>query len=277
MNRWMKAALRRSMPFVALAIGAAALATPANAYLTQSWNGYKWSRTGPLAIQLGDNVSSTWDSYLSRAATLWSADQHIDFVLGTGRTSASTCSPVYGTVQACSANYGATGWLGYATVWTSGGYIVEATVKLNDYYFSQTKYNTTAWRDLVSCQEVGHTLGLAHADTTYSNTNLGTCMDYTSDPTGTKGTNGTLANISPNSTDFQHLDAIYATLQTSQLSYTKPQYKTSDSYGLEGSEDHDAPPQAVPEPSSWMMLMVGFGAIGVAMRSTRMRRQPLGA
>jgi len=249
-----------------LAIAVLAAAAPASALLPQSWNGYHWARTGALAIMLGDNVSAAWDPYVSAAATQWSADQHIDFVQSAGMTSASTCGPVYGTVQVCNGNYGATGWLGYATVWTSGSYIVQGTVKLNEYYFAQAKYNTPGYRALVACQEIGHTLGLAHADTNYTNLNLGTCMDYTNDPTGTKGTNGTLANLAPSVTDFTNLDRIYAVLDSTQLPYTKPQYKTSDAFGLEGSEDVDSDPQAVPEPSSWALMLGGFGALGMAMR-----------
>jgi hypothetical protein len=251
-----------------VAIAVLAAAAPASAtLLPQSWNGYHWARTGPLAIMLGSNVTSTWAPYVAAASTQWSTDQHIDFVQSAGMTTNSSCAPVYGTVQVCDANYGATGWLGYATVWTAGAnYIVEATVKLNDYYFSQTKYNTAAFRAQVACQEIGHTLGLAHADVTYSNANLGTCMDYTNDPTGTKGTNGTLANTTASATDFSHLDAIYATLDTTQLIYTKPQYKTSDALGLPGEPDVDSDPQSVPEPGSWTMMLAGFGALGMAMR-----------
>ena len=255
-----------------LSIAAILAAAPSSAtLLPQSWNGFHWSRTGPLAITLGNNVNSTWAPYVATAAGQWSTDQHIDFVQSAGKTTPSTCSPVYGTVQVCNSNYGQTGWLGYATVWTSGSYIVQGTVKLNDYYFSMTRYNTPAYRSLVACQEIGHTLGLAHADTTYNNLNLGTCMDYTNDPSGTKGTvNGTLANTAPSATDFLHLDGIYAVLDSTQLSYTKPQYKTSDSFGVEGAPDVESAPQAVPEPSSWLMIMGGFGALGMALRRRRM-------
>jgi len=268
MNLLTKAAARCGIALVVLAAAA-----PASALLPQSWNGYHWARTGPLAIQLGNNVNSLWAPYVATAATQWSADQHIDFVQAAGMTTASTCAPVYGTVQVCNSNYGATGWLGYATVWTSGSnYIVEATVKLNDYYFAWTKYNTTAFRSLVACQEIGHTLGLAHADINYSNLNLGTCMDYTNDPTGTKGTNGTLANTAPSATDFQHLDGIYAVLDTTQLAYTKPKYVTSDTFAVEGAPDNDSGPRAVPEPSSWAMIVGGFGALGMAMRRRKQVR-----
>ena len=34
-----------------------AAAAPASALLPQSWNGYHWERTGPLAIQLGNYVN----------------------------------------------------------------------------------------------------------------------------------------------------------------------------------------------------------------------------
>jgi hypothetical protein len=72
------------------------------------------------------------------------------------------------------------------------------------------RYNTPAWRAMVACQEVGHDFGLDHQDENFSNTNLGTCMDYTNDPTGTAGTNGTKANTAPNQHDYDQLAAIYS-------------------------------------------------------------------
>ena len=77
----------------------------------------------------------------------------------------------------------------------------------------------------------------------------------------------------PSATDFQHLDAIYAVLDTTQLAYTKPKYVTTDSYGVEGAPDVDSAPQPVPEPSSWALIVGGFGALGMAMR----RRKPVTA
>ena len=60
----------------------------------------------------------------------------------------------------------------------------KAVAKMNDTYHDAAPYNRDGWRDMVMCQEVGHTFGLGHQDENFSNGNLGTCMDYTSDPDG---------------------------------------------------------------------------------------------
>jgi len=256
----------RSRIVVSAALAATVLgSTAASALLPQSWNGYHWARTGPLVIGLGDNVNAAWDPYVATAVTQWNAADNIDFAQVAGRSTTSACTPFYGGVQVCNGNYGATGWLGYASVWTSGGFVVQATVKLNDYYFAQPKYDTVAWRAMVTCQEIGHTLGLAHANTVRTNVNTGSCLDYTNDPTGTRGTNGTLANTQPNSVDFAALAGIYANLDTTQLSYTKPTYFAGHGYGI-GDDEFEVGFSLVPEPATWAFMIVGFGLTGATMR-----------
>lgn len=250
----------------AVLVGVMFCSTAASALPNQSWNGYKWSRTGPLAIRLGDNVSSVWKPFLAAASVQWSAANNIDFVPVLGTTTPATCSAKYGTVQACSANYGANGWLGYANVWLSGGFIVQATIKLNDYYFGLARYNTSAWRSMTTCQELGHTLGLAHTNEIRTNLNTGSCMDYTNDPSGLLGgSNGSLANRTPNAVDFAALNGIYATTNATQLSQTRPTSMASHSFAVEGFEDVDSV-TAVPEPASWALLIIGFGFTGAALR-----------
>ncbi len=184
-----------------------------------------------------------------------------------GTTTAASCGPVYGTVQVCDANYGKTGWLGYATVYAAGTVIVEATVKLNDYYFASGTYATAAWRAQTACQEIGHTLGLAHNDTVKTDVNNGTCMDYTNDPTGTRGTNGTLANLKPGATDFAALNIIYAHVDAAQLPQTKPGWRAGDALSI-GDDGPDAV-QALPEPATWALFVAGLGGIGAALRRRR--------
>jgi hypothetical protein len=116
------------------------------------------------------------------------------------------CGAVSGRVEVCNATYGNNGWLGIASIWASGTHITQGTVKLNDTYFNTAKYNTPAWKNLVMCQEVGHTLGLNHQDENQSNANLNTCMDYTNRPD---------SNQHPNAHDYEQLGLIYAHLDGS--------------------------------------------------------------
>jgi hypothetical protein len=78
------------------------------------------------------------------------------------------CPPTAGRVEVCSANLGG-GYLGVAQVWTSfdkitqTNHITQATVKVNDSYYSKPPYNTFNERQSVLCEELGHTIGVDHA------------------------------------------------------------------------------------------------------------------
>jgi hypothetical protein len=192
-----------------------------------SWNGYHWSRTSTLNIRVGDNVGPAWDAYLRSAAVEWTKATPLDVTVVASSVDPVRCTPTYGRVEACNAAYGANGWLGIGQVWISGGHIVQGVVQVNDTYFSQAFYSTPAWRELVMCQELGHVLGLDHQDVVSTNLNLGSCMDYTNDPAGVRGTNGTLSNQRPNQHDFDQLAAIHAHTDASQLASTRATSSTS--------------------------------------------------
>lgn len=172
-----------------------------------SWGNYHWARkSNPFTLKIGDNVNASWDSYLNEAVTDWTASNVMDLTKVSGAGLAN-CGPVSGRVEVCNANYGDTGWLGIASVWTTRGtHIAQATAKMNDFFFNQPQYNTAAWRRLVMCQEVGHAFGLDHQDEGFSNPNLGTCMDYTNNPSGPP------SNEHPNQHDFSQLSSIYTHL-----------------------------------------------------------------
>ena len=195
--------LRRSALLLA---AVALLAMPAAASANHSWNGYHWARTAnPFTLKVGDNVSGAWDSVLRTTASDWSQSTVLNMTVVTGGAKSRNCRPTAGRDEVCNGAYGNTGWLGVAQVWVSGKHITQGTVKLNDTYFSTSKYNTTAWRNLVSCQEVGHTLGLDHQDENFDNANLGTCMDYTNNPS---------TNQHPNNHDYAELVTIYSHLDS---------------------------------------------------------------
>ena len=185
---------------------AIALIVPTSVAANHSWGNYHWARTSnPFTLQLGDRLTDPWHSYLATTSSDWSVSSVLETVIVPGTAVKRLCSATTGTVQVCNSKYGNNGWLGVAQIWISGSHITKGTVKVNDTYFNTATYNTPAWRNMVMCQEVGHTLGLDHQDETFGNENLGTCMDYTNDPS---------TNQHPNQHDLDQLEAIYAHLDS---------------------------------------------------------------
>ena len=253
-SRWMiSRALRLAFTGMALVVPAVVTALP-----VQSWNGYRWGRVGAIQIALGNNYSENWKPFIATAIGEWNSATDVGYASAAGQAAASACNMVYGTVQVCSGNYGQTGWVGYTNVSTSSGYIVQAMIRLNDYYFTQPRYNTYAWRAETVCQELGNALGLQDSDHNFGNVNTGSCMDYSRDPSGTAGTNGTLANIQPSSSDLTNLNAIYAVPGGRQVA----------------ASELGSPNAAIPEPSNWAMLITGFGLVGAAARCRRSGARP---
>lgn len=187
------------------AIGALALvaALPGVTAATNSWGNYHWARTSnPFTLNVGVTVTATWSPILNTTVVDWSKSTVLDLTRaqGANSTTRKKCNPTAGRVEVCNNTYGYNGWLGVAQIWASGSHITQGTVRLNDSYFNTSTYSSSAWRNMVSCQEVGHTLGLDHQDTDFNNTNLNTCMDYTNDPS---------TNQQPNQHDYDELGLIY--------------------------------------------------------------------
>lgn len=212
-----------------------AVVFPTSSSANHSWNGYHWARTSnPFTVDLGDNLSSAWDSYLFQASSDWSQSTVLDTQVAAGRTKPRTCKATSGRVEVCNAAYGFNGWLGVAQVWVTGSHITQGTVKVNDSYFNTSTYNQFYWRQMVVCQEVGHTFGLDHQDENFNNTNLGTCMDYTSNPLGPP------SNLDPNKHDYDELSTIYS---------------HTDSFTTVGAATPSAAPSVLENPSEWGQLM----------------------
>ncbi len=140
-----------------------------------------------------------------------------------GDTNGSVCDATTGTVQVCNDDYGNNNWLGIAQIWiVKGKQISKGITKVNDYYFSLPRYNTDDWRQLVMCQEIGHTFGLAHQDENFDNANLGTCMDYTNFPSGNPNVSEDPDNTEPNAHDYDQLLAIYGSEETTDGGCNSP-------------------------------------------------------
>jgi len=233
----------KSLFRVALISGAALVAlTPALA--THSWGNYHWARTAnPLTLKINEALTSNWEPYLQVAMNDWATSTVLDFSPTTAAPSSASpkqCNPISGQVLVCNASYGQRGWLGIASIWANGDHITQGTTKLNDTYFNMARYNTDAWRQMVTCQEIGHDFGLDHQDTNFSNTNLGTCMDYTNAPGGGlyNGVNYGPSNEHPNTHDYEQLVTIYTHLDSTN---TAKGSSAPTNFGLR--EVGKAPPQ----------------------------------
>ena len=213
-------------------------------FANHAWGNFHWaSTTDTFTLQLLDSMKGPWDASLVGAAADWSESSDIDLVIADGGRK-SSCRGKDGKIEACNASYGDTGWLGIASVWAdANGHIVKGTVQMNDTYFNTSYYNTDAWRNLVVCQEIGHTLGLGHQDEAFGNANLNTCMDYTNSPD---------SNQHPNAHDYEQLAALYSHIDA----YDSYAVGSTDGGG-KGKPEGKGKPQAVGQdidpanPSSW--------------------------
>lgn len=195
--------MRMAKALLAVAVIGAAVLAPTVADASHAWGSYHWPRsTNPVSLEIGDNMSSLWRPHLNVAVADWDQSPVLDLTVAAGQ-SKGRCKATSGRIEVCNGSYGANGWLGLATISVSGDHITAGTAQMNDTYFSVAPYNTPAWRQMVVCQEIGHDFGLGHQDEDFGNADLGTCMDYSNDPT---------ANQHPNAHDYDELAAIYSHL-----------------------------------------------------------------
>lgn len=189
-SRWVAALV------AVIAMGVAA--TPLLAH--HQWGTYAWvsDGTNPITPALVDNTDGIWNGHVARANADWNASPYINSGIEYGNN--SSFSMVTGTVQVCNADYGAIGWLGLATIALNSGKIVAGSTKLNYNYFNRDRYNNDTWRQLVTCQEIGHDYGLGHQNEDFSTNLTASCMEYTSNPEGNEG---------PDFHDYEELARMY--------------------------------------------------------------------
>jgi predicted Zn-dependent protease len=154
------------------------------------YEGWHWKRShNPFTVTVLSSATNTWATPLARAAAEWSKSSKLNIRIVQGNKSSATrqaCVETRGEVHFCNGNYGNTGWSGLTEATLSGQHIVRIRIRVND-------ANTPAhFRRLISCHELGHSLGLAH------NTRPTSCMRP-----------GAGSTPHPDATDFAELNAIY--------------------------------------------------------------------
>lgn len=170
-----------------------------------SWGNYHWARTtSSFNLIVVNSTTDDWDPFVAGAVADWSQSGVLNLVENpNGSTSAKDrrqCRAPDGMVRICNLAYGYNGWLGIAGISIDAeGHIFRGYTKLNDSYFGLTYYNTPDWKQSVTCQELGHNVGLDHQDEDFANTSLESCMDYQDPPFPYA-----------NAHDFEQLGIIYA-------------------------------------------------------------------
>lgn len=177
---------------------------PSVSMAEHAWSTYHWARTtSSFDLTFVNSTTTDWDAYVANAVADWSTSSVLNMVEDpNGDTANKTrrrCSAPDGMVRVCNLSYGQTGWLGIAGISIDAdGHITTGYTKLNDTYFSQSYYNNDQWKQSVTCQELGHNVGLGHQDENFNNGSLFSCMDYQDPPFEF-----------PNGHDYAQLEAIY--------------------------------------------------------------------
>jgi hypothetical protein len=150
--------------------------------------GYHWARTtSPFNLIVVNSTTSDWDPFVEAAVADWSRSDVLDMIENSDGSLSDKvrrqCKAPVGQVRICNLAYGYNGWLGVAGISIdTNGHIVTGYTKLNDSYFNTNYYNTPTWKQSVTCQELGHDIGLDHQDEDFDNGSLYSCMDYQDPP-----------------------------------------------------------------------------------------------
>lgn len=169
-----------------------------------SWGPYHWARTtSSFDLTIINSTTPDWDVHVAHAISDWSRSSVLNMIEDTSGSTAKRvrrqCKGGNGLVRICNLDYGFTGWLGIAGISIdTNGHITTGYTKLNDSYFSTSYYDNYEWKQSVTCQELGHNVGLGHQDEDFNNGSLFSCMDYQDPP-----------YEYPNDHDYAQLDAVY--------------------------------------------------------------------
>ena len=174
-----------------------------NATLPQTY--WRVKQKEGLSMTILNALTPEWYDHFNAAISDWDNGTPDALTLTTQIVDADpNCEPVSGAIKVCNAQYGMTGWKGINEVLvTQRGYITVSVAKMNESYLTGKYRNSDNERRYTLCHEVGHGFGLNHADESFTNRDLGTCMDYTNYPEH---------NLTPNSQNYETLVELYGTV-----------------------------------------------------------------
>jgi len=171
--------------------------TPGSTHL--HWN--RPNKDIPIVV-IDATTKSKWGGYINEAVRKWNKSNRFDirmgYFTGDNRTEQARIEACKGTkkgfILVCNYSFSISPpkkdaiiekYGGYAIVKaTSDGHIYSVTVHLNDQFYDFDKLgpgqDVRDTREYIVCHELGHALGLGHADVDWS-TSDGTCMGYSYD------------------------------------------------------------------------------------------------
>lgn len=191
-------------------------------------SGYHWARKQTqFTLEVGDDVDGGWDDLLRQAIAAWNDNGTVTLKEIHGSTNPQKCSPTTGIVEVCNGQYGTDkGWLGLTQLYfdDAGDHIESVTVQFNDSFFNQSdgQYNDPAARQHTACHELGHSMGLDHANTD-------SCMNDSQ--------NAVFHNVTPINKDFQTLGQTYDH-KDSTVTVAGPQKKPKHDSGNKKHHKH---------------------------------------
>lgn len=166
--------------------------------LEYSWNSKK---DEGLKLKIVNALSTDWHSYFDKAIADWENGSPDVLTLQTSIVSPDPdCTPESDIMKVCNKDYGETGWKGINEILTQGKTIVASVAKMNENYLAGNSANMEHHKQYTMCHEIGHGFGLPHQDESFTNKDLGTCMDYSDSPQN---------NLVPNQKDFDSLNILY--------------------------------------------------------------------
>jgi len=163
-----------------------------------AWDDHHWaSMSKPFTLQIIDSMTDDWDYPFNESLVLWSQSSIFDLAITSADDKTKTrenCKMKKGQLRICNFDYGETGWWGQSWIdWDSNGHIYQSRIRINEFYADQFTFDNKNW---LLCHEVGHSMGLWHAEETDI---PHTCMDLSE----------RAESSTPNDHDFEELELIY--------------------------------------------------------------------